>query len=205
MLEGVAADGVAQTVVHVVHEVAGVDVEDFVESTGNVEAHGIHHVKLFARGHFLGGEPLLVGETELELVAVAEGLRAAEDGLHGGKFHLADAGEVVYHLLLLVAQLVLVGEALPLAAAAHAEVLANGLDAAGRIAVETHHFGFGITVFLFPDLQVYHIAGHGVGHEHHEVVHLGNGLAFGSHVGDFDIFKYGKRLSFSSHDDLVVS
>ena len=108
-----------------------------------------------------------------------------------GQFHLADAAQLLLHLLLLVVQLPLVGQALPFAAAADAEVRAEGLGALIAFLVKSHHFGFGVFVFLASHLQIYYVAGHGIGDKYSQAVHVGDGFAFSGHVLDGDIFQKG--------------
>ena len=125
--KGVCSNAVAQAVVYIVHQMTFFDVENFIECAGNMKAHGVHAIELHARGHLLRGEPLFVGKTEFELVAIAGNVLAAKYGHHFGQFYLADARKVVPNLLLLETELLFVGQALPFATAAHAEVLAEGL------------------------------------------------------------------------------
>ena len=67
-------------------------------------------------------QPPSVGESELELILVESRLRSADDGGYIGQSHLADLLKVVPHLLLLVSQLLAVGQHLPLTATAEAEM-----------------------------------------------------------------------------------
>ena len=158
---------------------------------------GGHAIELHARGHLLRGEPLFVGKTEFEFVAIAGNVLAAEYGQHFGQLYLADARKVVPNLLLLETELFLVGQALPFAAATHAEVLAEGLGAEFGVFFYGNGFRLCVTVFLALDLKIHHIARHDVRHEDNEVVHLGNGLALGGDVGDEYVGEYGKGLSLS--------
>ena len=77
----------------------------------------------------LAGEPALVGGGVFEFVAVAGRLVRAEDGGEGRHLEVADAGELVVDLALLGRELDLVGERLPAASAAHAEMAAERLQA----------------------------------------------------------------------------
>ena len=107
-------------------QVALLDVDDAVEELGQVEAEALAGVFVVGACGCAVSEPLAVREGVFQLVAVLELLFAAEDGSYLGVFYLADAVEVVLHLLLLVVGLPLVVHVLPLAAAAETEMLANG-------------------------------------------------------------------------------
>ena len=189
VLLGIAAYLVADAVVDVVHQVALLNIENLVESTGDVKAHGVHVLKHHARLHFFKREPTLVGETKLQLVAIRPRMLAAEDGRDFGQFHLANAAQLLLHLLLLVVYLTLVGQALPFATTAHAKVPAEGRSALGAGLNDAHNLGLGKLVFLAAHLQINHIARHGIGYEHCQAVHVGNGLALGGYIFDSDIFQ----------------
>ena len=96
-----------------------------------MESHRVHLVVLHVLLHLLFGEPALVGERKLQLVAVEAGLFRTQDGTEFRQFHLPDAGEVVEHLFLLVLELFLVRKTLPFASSAHPEVRAERLYAQG--------------------------------------------------------------------------
>ena len=68
-------------------------------------------------------QPLAVRTRELELVAVLVYMLRTEDGTDFRQFNLSDAGKVIHDLLLLVFELFLVGQDLPFAASADAEML----------------------------------------------------------------------------------
>ena len=74
---GKVAYGVAYLVVQVVHEHALLDGQHLVESSGDVEADGVHIVIYHAAFHLLAGEPPLVAAFKLHLVAVGSGLGGA--------------------------------------------------------------------------------------------------------------------------------
>ena len=77
--------------------------------------------------NLLIGKPTLVGEGELQLIAVELLLRRAQTRLHLWKLNLADTGQLVVYLLGLEAELLLIGQVLPLATAAHSKVRAERL------------------------------------------------------------------------------
>ena len=186
--QGVVTDAVSDAVVETVHQRAGLDVKDFVKRARNVEAQSVHVVKLHAGAHLLFRQPSLVGEAELKFVAIVGLTNAAKNRADFRQFHLGNALQVVSDLLLLVVQLLFVGQTLPFAAATHAKVGTKGLNTLGRLAVETNDFRLGITVLLATHLQINHIAGHGVGHKNHEVVHASQCFAFSRDAGDFNVF-----------------
>ena len=191
MLVGIVADGVAHLVVKVVHQAALLDGINLVESSRDVEANGIHVVKGLARRHLFPREPALVAASEVELVAVFAGLHRSQNWHELRQLHLANARKLVVDLLLLGLDLLLIGQVLPLAAAANAKVLAHGRRAYITIFMETYHFRFAI-VMLFPaHLQVDHVARHTERHEHHHLAHTGKRLALGGNVGYFYILQYG--------------
>jgi hypothetical protein len=168
--------------------VARVDVQDFVESPGDVKSHGIHVLKIHAAFNLLGGEPSFVREAKLQLVSVFIRFLASEDGRYFGQLDLADAREVVRHLLLLKLKLFFIGQALPLASATHGEVLARGFNSKVRLFVKAHDLGFSIAMLLLLDLKVNDIAWHAVGHENNQLIQLGNRLAFGGNARYGDVF-----------------
>ena len=108
-------------------EPAFADVEHLVEHARNVESGGRSGLDVAAGRHFLVREPPPVGEGEFELVAVELRLRRTHARGDLGQSDLADARQLIAHLVGLEAQLLLVGQILPLAAAADPEVLAEGL------------------------------------------------------------------------------
>ena len=115
MLQGILTDIVANLIVDVVHQMALCDVENLVESTRDMEPDRIHHIILHILLHFFIREPTLIGETKLQLVAIAINLLTSKDGLELRQFNLANARQVVKDLLLLGLELLLILKALPLA------------------------------------------------------------------------------------------
>ena len=103
---------VADFVAEVIHQPALLDRINLVEGSGDMETDGVLGVALLERcygiilflrelSQFLGGEPSLVAASELYLVAVLLGLHATHDRAELREFNLSDAGELVFHLLLL--------------------------------------------------------------------------------------------------------
>ena len=122
------ADGVRRVAL----QIAQVDVEHLVEAVGDVESQRGSAFDVAARRDLLVREPAFVGEGELQFVAVEGLFRRAQTRAHLGQLDLADAGQLVAHLLGLEPQLFRVGQVLPLAASAHPEVGAERLLAQRR-------------------------------------------------------------------------
>ena len=116
-----------------------------------------------------------------------------------GKLHVRDARKLIVHLLLLGSQLLFVGQVLPFAAAAYAEMLARGLNAHVAILHETHHLGLAIAVFFLSYFEVYHVAWHYEGYENNHVVDPRQRLSFRRHVCNGDVLQYRKLFSLSCH------
>ena len=174
-------------------EPAAVDVEHLVEHARDVEAHGGRGVELRTGGHLLVGEPAAVGEGEFELVAVELRAGRPQAGGNLGQFDLADARELVAHLLALEAQLLVVGQVLPLAAAADTEVFAEGLHTQRRAAHVADHVTLHVAAALGPNLDVDHVARYGHRDEDHLFVPAPHRLAFG-----------GERRYFESLEQRVI-
>nr|GFD58747.1 hypothetical protein [Tanacetum cinerariifolium] len=75
--------------------------------------------------NLLLGEPAHEAERVFELVAVVGALGRGQDAAHLGYLHFADALQSVFYLLVLVVELGVVADVLPLAAAAGAKMLAK--------------------------------------------------------------------------------
>ena len=177
----------------VVHQPALFYRQNLVEGSRDVETDGRHILGSPSLGggrgevfQFFICQPSFVGAAEVEFVAVFLGLHATQDGTKLRQFHLADAVKLVIDLLLLELQLLLVRQVLPLAAAAHAEVLAEGCRAYLTIFYKLHHFAFGKRVLLALYLHVADVARHAEGHKHHQVVPVEQAFALGSHGLDGD-------------------
>ena len=70
------------------------------------------------------------------------------DGEQFADFDLADACQVVDHLLLFVPELCFIRQMLPFASSAHAEMLAKRDSPFRRIRMEADGFPFRVTMFL---------------------------------------------------------
>ena len=195
MLRGIVAHLVANLVVQVVHQPAFLDGQYLVEGTRDVETDGrlvFQTLRLVVRqrGNFLVGQIALVGASKVQLVAVFLSLDTSQDGAKFGQLYLADACQLVKDLLLLHAQLFVVGNLLPLATAAHAEVLAERLGAHLAVFMKTDDFCFHERVLLTANLQVDDIARHSPRYKHHHLVNACHRFSFGGIVGNGNVFKY---------------
>ena len=205
---GIVADGEAQAVVHGVHQMALLDGQDLVEGTvGMVTHRALLHglaqrfrVSSLQPPTLLLREPAAVGKAVLQLVAVLLRLGRAQDGRARRQLHLADAREGIHHLLLLCLQLQLVGQHLPFAASADAEMGTEGRDAVGRRLHESHDLALGIAVFLFRNLDIHHISGDGKGHEDHQVLDSHQRLTLGGDSLYGHALQKRQRFTFSAHN-----
>ena len=113
---------------------------------------------------------------------------------------LADAGQLVAHLPGFEAQLLLVGKVLPLAAAADAEMLTEGLGAQGRFLHIADDESLHEPAAFGAYLHIHHVARHGQRHEHHHVVPASHRLAFGGERRYFEPLDQGVICFFSCHN-----
>ena len=128
----ILADAIADAVVDIGHQVTLGDVQHLVEAVGDMEAQsvGVIHILQSACGaDSVPAQPFAVGEGKLQFIAVFVYLFAAEDRGYLWQFDLSYSCQVIHYLLLLMAQLFLIGQDLPLASAALAIVLTHGLAA----------------------------------------------------------------------------
>ena len=107
---------------------------------------------------------------ELEGVPIEEIMkrfvgRYSEKRADWAAFELADAGEVVVHLFLLVPQLFFVRQHLPLATSAHAEMAAKRLYAVVGIGMEADGAALGPVFLVFAEADIYGVAGYGICNE----------------------------------------
>ena len=87
-----------------------------------MKSHGGRIADVARRLDLLARQPAAVGEGEFEFVAVKPGLLRTQTGRDLRQCDLADARQLVAHLLGLEAQLLLVGQILPLTAPANPEM-----------------------------------------------------------------------------------
>ncbi len=167
VLVGILLNAVAQAIVDVVHEVTLADRQYLVEGTTRMIAYSTGKLELLARAYLLFCQPYLIGKAELQLVAVASGLRRTENRATFGQRYLTDALQVVHHLLLLVSKLVLIGQNLPFATSAHAIMRAERLGSALALLVNEGAESLSIVMFLPRDAKVNHIARHHIRHKDH--------------------------------------
>ena len=164
-----------------------------------MESYG-RHLFFNIRFYLLPCQIPLVGTAEVELVAVFLRLHAAQDGTELRQVHLANASQLVVHLLLLELELLFVGQVLPLAAATHAEVLAERSRAYLTIFYESYHFALGKRMFLASQLYVADIAGHTPRHEHHHVLPVEQALTLCRHSFYRHALKQRQRFLVSCHE-----
>ena len=187
---GIVTYLVTDSVLDVVHEPTPLDGQNLVEGSRDVETDGGYVLQgsalsplstLLSPLKLLLRQVALVGTAEVQFVAVLLGLHRAEDGPELGQLNLADACQLIEDLLLLEPELLVVGQVLPLAASADAEVLAEGHGTYLALLDETYDLALGKRVLLAAYLYVADVAGHTPGHEHHEVAPVEQALALGGH------------------------
>ena len=192
---GLHADGVRRLGL----EPALVDIQHLVEHVGNVESHG-RRVADVARGlDLLARQPAAAGEGEFEFVAVELRMRRAQAGRDFGQGDLADARKLIANLLGFEAQLLFVGQILPLATAADPEMFAERLGAQGRFLHIADDEALHEAAALGSNLHVDHVARDGQRHEDHHVVPAPHGLAFGGQRRYFEPLDQGIVRFLSCH------
>ena len=198
---GLQPDGVRRVAL----QMAGVDVQHLVEHVGDVETQRRLGCDLAPGvGDLLVGHPAPVGEGELQLVAVVARVGRAQAGADFGQFDLADPGQLVADLLGLEAQLLGVGQILPLAAAADPEMGAERLLAQRRALAVVDDESLHEAAALDPNLHVDHVAGHGHRYEDHLFVPTPHRLALGGERRDFEPLDQGVVLFLASHSFLFI-
>ena len=150
--------------------------------------------------HLFARQPAAVGESEFEFVAVKPGLLRTQTGRDLRQCDLADARQLVAHLLGLEAQLLLVGQVLPLTAPANPEMGAESLRAQRRFSDVADHESLHEPAALGAYLHIHHVARNGQRHEHHHVVPASHRLAFGGERRYFEPLDQGVICFFSGHN-----
>ena len=107
---------------------------------------------------------------------------------------MAQPLEVVTYLLLLGSQLVGIVQVLPTAAPAGAKVGTLGFGALVGVVLDGYHTSFGVALLFLYYLNVGDVSRHHVGDEDDHAVHASDGFAFGTDVGDGDVFENGLFL-----------
>ena len=134
-----------------------------------------HHIPLPVPAHGILG-----------LVPVAEGLLHPHDGLHPPvdllRRKAPDADQAVSYLVLLIVQLLLIGEGLELASAALSVAVAFRLHAKRRRLHDLLQPRIGIILFALYDPRLHPVAHHGILDEQRKAVHLPYAEAIASHV-----------------------
>ena len=204
LLDGKLPDTVTQTVVQALHQSTLLNVENLVKCAGNMEAKSIHIVVLCTGLHLFPCKPAFVAESKFQLIAVLTCLLRAKNGHNLGQFHLTNALQRVGNLLLLVLQLMFIGQALPFATAAYTVMLAEWHIALLRIFIKLHSLSLGIAMLLALHLQINHIAGHHVGHKNNQVIDTCKGFTLGCNTCNFNPLKQRQLFLFSCHYNRIL-
>ena len=99
----------ANTIRDVYLKVTTVNIEDLVEAAGDVEAHGGGRCYVARLGNLLVCQPALIGEGELELIAILACALRAETWAHLRDVEVSDAHKLILDLCGLLLELLLVG------------------------------------------------------------------------------------------------
>ncbi len=161
MAAHIAQDAVAQFRL----QQARLDVHHLVEGPRHMQPQG-HAPRHVLPAQLFGQQPAPVRAGELNLVAVAVNLLAADGRMHR---HILDQGDVlqgIAHMLLLVEQLIRIVQKLPLAAAATTAASARRRHPLGRRRQQLHHPRLGVALLFFDHLRQDPITGDGPIHEH---------------------------------------
>ena len=144
-------------------------------------------IRIFARE-----QPFALAEGKFQLVAVEFCLFRGKcrENLGVREIQMAYAQELVFNLTALCLQLHRIRKRLPFAAAAHTEMLAERLES---VLGSFNDFGnqtLHIIVFLFANLHVHNVSGHGKRHEQSHIVHVRNGFPFSRNSLYLNVVKY---------------
>ncbi len=199
VLDAEALDFEAYAVGYVGLQPAAVYVEHLVEAAGDMESQRRRRLDLVCAGYLLVGKPAAVGEGKFEFVAIVLRCCRAQARPYLGQLDASYAVELVGHLLRLLPQLLVVGQVLPLAAAANAEVRAERLDAHRRALDEPHRTPLHVTAVPLDYPYVHHVARHGHRHEDHLLLVSTHGLALGGKCSYVQTLDERVVASFSRH------
>ena len=137
---------------------AQADVQHFVEHIRNMESGGRPGLDFRVGGNLLARQPTAVSKGEFQFVAVEPRLSRTEAWSDFGQLDFTDAGQLVAHLIGFESQLFIVGQVLPLATAANAEMFAKRLDAyVGRFC-QAFDMPLGISSVFTVDFYVGYVA-----------------------------------------------
>jgi hypothetical protein len=126
----------------------------------------------------MGQKEAAAGKGIFHLIAVTDGLFGAEDGADGRQGYFPYPPEVIFYLLLLIFQLPGVGQHLPSATPADAEMRAKWLHAFRGVLSKSGDMSFGPVLLNPGKADIDHISRHCVLDEDHLPIHPGQGLAF---------------------------
>lgn len=107
--------------------------------------------------------------------------------------------QILLHLFLLIKQLLVVVQILPLTTATYPEVLTLGFDAVRAVFMNMDHLTLEVGTALFCHLDVHHIAGYSTSDEDHAVVVASYRLAFVAQICEVYTLKVGDTFALSSH------
>ena len=142
--------------------------------------------------------PSTVGCAEFQLVAIELRTLGGEGRTDFRDLQVADAHELVAHLLTLGLQLHFVRQRLPAASAAHAEMPAERLEPVGGRLDHPGDEALHVVFLFLEDLDVHDVAGNGKIDKDHHSVHVREGLAFRGNGLDGHILQF-QIDSFPAH------
>ena len=148
---------------------------------------GFIRLRLSSYGEVTSIEILTYIDTLLPLIS--DYLLATEDRGDLGQFDLTNTGEVVDDLLLLMAQLLFIGQYLPFATTALTIVFTYGFATHGRRFYDSLNTTFHKRVLLACHLYIHDISGHAVGHKQHHIIHAREGFALCRNPRDLNVFQ----------------
>ena len=204
LLVGKLTYTIAQAVVQALHECTLLNIKNLVKCSGNMKTKSIHVIILDTRLHLFPCKPALVAERKLQFIAVLTRILGAQDRHYRRKLDLANTCKGIDNLLLLVFELVLIGQTLPFTTTTDAIMLTERLTTFLRIFIELDSLGLGITMLLALHLEVNHITRHHVRHEHNKVIYPCKCLALGRHSCNLHFFKQREFFLFSCHISIFL-
>ena len=129
--------------------------------------------------------------------------RAPKDGVVGLRGDVPNFFQILLHLFLLVEQLLVVVQILPLTTATYPEVLTLGFDAVRAVLMDMDDLTLEVGTALFRDLYVHHIAGHAAIDEDHAVIVASYRLAFVAQICEVYTLKVGDASVLSTHNTKI--
>lgn len=114
-----------------------------------------------------------------------------------GAVDMAEALQIVLHLLLLGSKLVGIVEILPTTAATSAKMRALEWSTFGGELLDANNTAFGKVLLFLYYFDVGNIARYHKGDKHNHAVDFGDGFAFGADIGNEDVLDDGLFLRFT--------